>query len=121
MWYITGDETYRSNAMYIIRAYAGIQSVATHTSFRFATMTYLLAAAAEILRYSDTPTGSLKWNETDTQNFINMMELCSVTYKTAHIQDMPAFKNMVLPALVDLALSLASTTPIRLPFLPIAR
>lgn len=80
MWYITGDETYRSNAMYIIRAYAGIQSVVTHTSFRFATMTYLLAAAAEILRYSDTPTESLKWTETDTQNFINMMDLCSVTY-----------------------------------------
>lgn len=80
MWYITGDETYRSSAMYIIRAYSGIQSVAPHTSFRFATMTYLLAAAAEILRYSDTPTESLIWTETDTQNFINMMELCSVTY-----------------------------------------
>ncbi|RCW48498.1 LamG-like jellyroll fold domain-containing protein [Paenibacillus prosopidis] len=80
MWYITGDETYRSSAMYIIRAYSGIQSVAPHTSFRFATMTYLLAAAAEILRYSDTPTESLKWTETDTQNFTNMMELCSVTY-----------------------------------------
>ncbi|MDQ0116799.1 LamG-like jellyroll fold domain-containing protein [Paenibacillus harenae] len=80
MWYITGDETYRSNAIYIIRAYAGIQSVVPHTSFRFATMTYLLAAAAEILRYSDTQSESLKWNETDTQNFINMMELCSVTY-----------------------------------------
>ncbi|MDQ0064097.1 LamG-like jellyroll fold domain-containing protein [Paenibacillus harenae] len=80
MWYITGDETYRSSAMSIIRAYSGIQSVAPHTSFRFATMTYLLAAAAEIMRYSDTPTESLKWTETDTQNFTNMMELCSVTY-----------------------------------------
>jgi hypothetical protein len=80
MWYITGNETYRSSAMYIIRAYAGIQSVVPHTSFRFATMTYLLAAAAEIMRYSDTPTESLKWTETDTQNFIRMMELCSVTY-----------------------------------------
>ncbi|MDF2647650.1 MAG: hypothetical protein K0Q73_3455, partial [Paenibacillus sp.] len=80
MWYITGDETYRSSAMYIIRAYAGIQSVVPHTSFRFATMTYLLAAAAEIMRYSDTPTESLKWTSTDTQNFTKMMELCSVTY-----------------------------------------
>ncbi|MCR2804417.1 LamG-like jellyroll fold domain-containing protein [Paenibacillus soyae] len=80
MWYITGDETYRSSAMSIIRAYSGIQSVAPHTSFRFATMTYLLAAAAEIMRYSDTQTASLKWTATDTQNFTNMMELCSVTY-----------------------------------------
>ena len=56
MWYITGDETYRSNAMTIIRSYSGIQSVVPHTSFRFATMTYFLAAAAEILRYSDTQT-----------------------------------------------------------------
>ncbi|WP_372661900.1 LamG-like jellyroll fold domain-containing protein [Cohnella sp.] len=80
MWYITGDETYRSNAMYIIRAYSGIQSVFPHTSFRFATATYLLAAAAEIMRYSDTPTNSLKWTATDTQNLTNMMELCSVTY-----------------------------------------
>ncbi|TYP77473.1 RICIN domain-containing protein [Paenibacillus methanolicus] len=80
MWYITGDETYRSSAMSIIRAYSGIQSVAPHTSFRFATMTYLLAAAAEIMRYSDTQAASLKWSSTDTQNFTNMMELCSVTY-----------------------------------------
>ncbi|GBG08563.1 hypothetical protein PAT3040_03150 [Paenibacillus agaridevorans] len=80
MWYITGDETYRSSAMSIIRSYSGIQSVAPHTSFRFATMTYLLAAAAEIMRYSDTQTASLKWTATDTQNFTNMMELCSVTY-----------------------------------------
>ncbi|XEC95851.1 LamG-like jellyroll fold domain-containing protein [Paenibacillus tarimensis] len=74
MWYITGDETYRSNAMYIIRAYAGIQSCALHTNFRFATITYLLGAAAEILRYSDTPTESLKWTATDTQNLSNMMD-----------------------------------------------
>ncbi|WP_127495691.1 Ig-like domain-containing protein [Paenibacillus glycanilyticus] len=80
MWYITGDETYRSSSMYIVRSYSGIQSVAPHTNFRFATMTYLLAAAAEILRYSDTPTAGLKWTETDTQNFSHMMELCSVTY-----------------------------------------
>lgn len=80
MWYITGDETYRANAMSIIRSYSAIQSVVPHTSFRFATMTYLLAAASEILRYSDTPTGNLKWTAADTANFINMMNLCSVTY-----------------------------------------
>ena len=76
MWYITGDETYRSNAMTIIRDYSAIQSVVTHTSFRFATMTYLLAAAAEILRYSDTPTSSLKWTATDTDESYQCDEPC---------------------------------------------
>ena len=80
MWYITGNETYRSNAMTIIRDYAAIQSVVKHTSFRFATVTYLLAAAADIFRYSDTPTQSLKWSAADTQNFTNMMELLRNTY-----------------------------------------
>ncbi|QYR22777.1 fibronectin type III domain-containing protein [Paenibacillus sp. sptzw28] len=80
MWYITGDETYRSNAMTIIRNYSAIQSCATHTSFRFATMTYLLAAAAEILRYSDTPTSSLDWTEADTTNLTNAMNIVTVTY-----------------------------------------
>lgn len=80
MWYITGDEVYRSNAMSIIRSYSAIQSVVSHKNFRFATMSYLLAAAAEILRYSDTPTESLKWTDTDTQNLTNAMNLLTVTY-----------------------------------------
>jgi hypothetical protein len=84
MWYITGDETYRSNAMYIIRAYAGIQSVVPHTNFRFATMTYLLGAAAEILRYSDTPTESLKWTAADTQNLSKMMDHVRNAYEGRH-------------------------------------
>ncbi|XEC93009.1 CBM35 domain-containing protein [Paenibacillus tarimensis] len=80
MWYITGDEVYRSKAMEIIRDYSNIESVVNHTNFRLAIMTYLLAAAAEILRYSDTPTASLKWTETDTQKLVNMMNLSTVTY-----------------------------------------
>ncbi|MFS0724172.1 LamG-like jellyroll fold domain-containing protein [Paenibacillus sp. 1P07SE] len=84
MWYITGDETYRSNAMYIIRGYAGIQSVVPHTNFRFGTMTYLLGAAAEILRYSDTPTTSLKWTTADTQNLSQMMGLVWNAYEERH-------------------------------------
>jgi hypothetical protein len=80
MWYITGDEAYRANAMYIIRAYSNIQSVATHTNFRFATLTYLLAFAAEILRYSDTPTAALKWTAADTTKLSNMMDKLTVTY-----------------------------------------
>lgn len=80
MWYITGDETYRSNAMKIIRSYSAAEDCVTHTNFRFATMSYLLSAAAEILRYSDTPTASLKWTDADTANLIHLMNIVSVTY-----------------------------------------
>ncbi|MCT1402967.1 hypothetical protein M4D81_28645 [Paenibacillus sp. p3-SID867] len=80
MWYITGDEAYRSNAMTIIRNYSAIEDCVTHTNFRFATMSYFLSAAAEILRYSDTPTQSLKWTATDTANLSDAMNLVSVTY-----------------------------------------
>ncbi|MCO7127909.1 hypothetical protein NIE88_19400 [Sporolactobacillus shoreicorticis] len=80
MWYITGDEAYRSSAMYIIRSYSKIQSVAPHTNFRFATLTYFLAAAADILRYSDTPSQNLKWTYSDTQNLTQAMSLLTVTY-----------------------------------------
>ena len=52
----------------------------THLNFRFATMSYLLSAAAEILRYSDTPTQGLKWTATDTANLANAMDIVSVTY-----------------------------------------
>lgn len=80
MWYITGDETYRANAMKIIRSYSSAEDCVTHTNFRFATMSYLLSAAAEILRYSDTPTASLKWTNADTANLTHLMDIVSVTY-----------------------------------------
>ena len=80
MWYITGDETYRANAMDIIRKYSAAVDCVTHSNFRFATMSYLLSAAAEILRYSDTPTAGLKWTDADTANLTHLMDIVSVTY-----------------------------------------
>lgn len=80
MWYITGDEAYRTNAMKIIRSYSAAVDCVTHSNFRFATMSYLLSAAAEILRYADTPTASLKWTAADTANLTRLMEIVSVTY-----------------------------------------
>jgi hypothetical protein len=80
MWYITGNETYRANAMKIIRSYSAAEDCVTHTNFRLATMSYLLSAAAEILRYSDTPTASEKWTAADTANLTHLMEIVSVTY-----------------------------------------
>jgi len=80
MWYITGDETYRANAMKIIRNYSKAEDVVQHWQFRFATMSYLLSAAAEILRYSDTPTEILKWTNADTAKLTHLMDIVSVTY-----------------------------------------
>ena len=80
MWYITGDETYRANAMDIIRKYSAAVDCVTHSNFRFATMSYLLSAAAEILRYSDTPTAGLKWTNADTANLTHLMDIVTVTY-----------------------------------------
>ncbi|RCW48483.1 RICIN domain-containing protein [Paenibacillus prosopidis] len=80
MWYITGDVTYRTNAMKIIRSYSAAEDIVTHTNFRFAIMSYLLSAAAEILRYSDTLTLSEKWTDADTANLTHLMDIVAVTY-----------------------------------------
>ncbi|KRE98868.1 hypothetical protein ASG89_28290 [Paenibacillus sp. Soil766] len=80
MWYITGNETYRANAMKIIRSFSAAVDCVTHSNFRLATMSYLLSAAAEILRYSDTPTASEKWTNADTANLTHLMDIVSVTY-----------------------------------------
>jgi hypothetical protein len=66
--------------MKIIRLYSAAEDCVPHTNFRFATMSYFLAAAAEILRYSDTPTESEKWTDEDTANLNRLMEMVTVTY-----------------------------------------
>jgi hypothetical protein len=73
MYYITGDEVYRTNAMMIIRIwekmdpdkYAYFTDAHIHTGIPLNRM----VMAAEILRYTDCQTESLKWNEEDTTNF----------------------------------------------------
>ncbi|MGM9550824.1 MAG: stalk domain-containing protein [Clostridia bacterium] len=80
MWYITGDDVYRANSMKIIRAWSSIESVQWHVNFRYAILTYFLAAAGEIFRYTDCETEELKWTEEDTKNLANMMEQLSITY-----------------------------------------
>jgi hypothetical protein len=80
MWYITGDEVYRKNAMTIIRNFELIQSGGTYSSFRNPFMTGNLAAAAEIMRYSDTPTQSLKWTEDDTTKLAFAFDQLALSY-----------------------------------------
>lgn len=80
MWYITGNEVYRSNAMKMVRNFASIQSCVQHSSFRLAVITFNFAAAAEILRYSDTPTQSLKWTAADTTQYVKVIDMVAPTY-----------------------------------------
>jgi hypothetical protein len=73
LYYITGDETYRANAMAIIRIWAQMDPAQyayfvdshIHTGIPLSRM----VAAAEILRYTSCQTPALEWTEQDTVNF----------------------------------------------------
>src|SRR5665647_1666388 len=73
MYYITGDEVYRINAMHIIRIwsqmdptkYVYFTDACIHTGVPLNRMT----TAAEILRYTSCETEELKWTDKDTVDF----------------------------------------------------
>ena len=73
MYYVTGDEVYRSNCMRILRlwmqmdpsSYAYFNDAHIHTGIPFNRM----VAAAEIMRYTSTQTPALEWTEQDTASF----------------------------------------------------
>jgi LPXTG-motif cell wall-anchored protein len=75
MYYITGDEVYRSNAMGIIR----IWSQMNPSKYLYFTDAHIhtgiplnrMVTAAEILRYTSCKTDSLAWTEKDTTDFTN--------------------------------------------------
>lgn len=75
LYYITGDETYRANAMRIIRIwsqmdpakYVYFTDAHIHTGIPLNRM----VTAAEILRYTSSRTEALQWTEQDTANFSN--------------------------------------------------
>ena len=73
LYYVTGDETYRANAMRIIRLYEQMDPAQyvhytdahIHTGIPLSRMT----AAAEILRYTSTQNPALAWTDDDTVKF----------------------------------------------------
>lgn len=75
LYYITGNEVYRKNAMHIIRIwsqmdpskYAYYADACIHTGIPLNRM----VTAAEILRYSSCESEDLIWTEKDTQEFTN--------------------------------------------------
>ncbi|RDY32075.1 discoidin domain-containing protein [Lachnotalea glycerini] len=75
LYYVTGNETYRSNAMHIIRIWSQMDpdqyeyfaDACIHTGIPLNRMTI----AAEILRYTSCETQALEWTSDDTDNFIN--------------------------------------------------
>ena len=75
MYYITGDETYRANAMHIIRIWEQMDPAKyafyTDAHIHSAMPLNRMVAAAEILRYSSYQTDELAWTDQDTANFTN--------------------------------------------------
>lgn len=73
LYYITGDETYRANAMRILRIWAQMDPAQyvyfvdshIHTGIPLSRM----VAAAEIMRYTSCQTPALEWTAQDTASF----------------------------------------------------
>jgi hypothetical protein len=75
LYYVTGDETYRANAMHIIRIWSQMDPAqyAYYTDAHIHTGIPLnrMVTAAEILRYSSYQTDADAWTDQDTANFTN--------------------------------------------------
>lgn len=75
MYYITGDETYRANAMQIIRIWSQMDP----TKYEYYADGHIhsgiplnrMVTGAEILRYSSCQADELKWTDKDTTDFTN--------------------------------------------------
>ena len=75
LYLVTGDETYRGNALRILRIwaqmdpaqYAYFDDAHIHTGVPM----YRMVSAAEILRYTSYQTASLQWTDEDTANLTN--------------------------------------------------
>jgi hypothetical protein len=97
LYYVTGDEVYRNNAMRIIRLYAQMDPAQyvyyvdshIHTGIPLSRMT----AAAEILRYTSTQNPALAWTEDDTARFsanlvvpvMNTFNACNCRFMNQHL------------------------------------
>ncbi|CAN7167903.1 discoidin domain-containing protein [Pseudoduganella sp. LjRoot289] len=73
LYYVTGDETYRANAMRIIRLYEKMDPAQyvyfTDSHIHTGIPLQKMVSGAEILRYTSTQTPALAWTDDDTAKF----------------------------------------------------
>lgn len=108
MWYITGDDVYRENAMYILRKWSSVKSILhdddryaiDNEQLHFGVAMYKLSFAAEILRYSDYDRNpELVWTQADTAAFTNLLELSYPKYnRWWHFMNQHGINNMAFMA-----------------------
>ncbi len=82
LYVITGDERYRENAMTIIRMWSDLRDVyRTVGSDRidYGEISFRMAFAAELMKYSSTQNEKLKWTNEDEESFTMMLE--TIRYK----------------------------------------
>lgn len=86
MYFVTGDEVYRSNAMRIIRIWSQMDP----DKYEYYSDAHIhagiplnrMVTAAEILRYSSSPSSEWAWNDEDTELFTkNLIESVMETFQ----------------------------------------
>ncbi len=77
MWVVTGSETYRLNALKVIRNYYSITKVAPHwdSQIRWSIAAYKMGFAAEVLRASDPNSPASRWTDDDTTRFSRLLKM----------------------------------------------
>lgn len=97
MWYITGNDVYRKNAIGIIRNWSKVQSIGSiyDEQIRVSLGVFKLCFAAEILRYSTCNTTEYNWTSADTANFQQFLELTKSKYdRYTHFMNQHGFCTM---------------------------
>ncbi|WP_339308270.1 S-layer homology domain-containing protein [Paenibacillus sp. FSL R5-0519] len=90
MYFMTGDEVYRTNAMMIIRIWEQMDPAKyeyyTDAHIHSGVPLNRMVMAAEILRYTSTQTPSLAWTDQDTTKFTNNL-IIPITETLLHNQN----------------------------------
>jgi hypothetical protein len=85
MWYVTGNEVYRQNAMNLLRNWSKVQSIGNiyDEQIRVSLAVYQFTYAAEILRSSPSNTSAYDWTSDDTTAFISYLDIVKSKYNRA--------------------------------------
>ncbi len=85
MYVITGDETYRQNAMTILRMWSELRDVYTTLGsdrIDHGEIAFKMAFAAELMKYTSCENELLVWNNTDEEMFTGMLETTLPKYNS---------------------------------------